>query len=53
LKDLRQEYRPQLVMIVSNADAQISALLTPAQQERFEKMKRENRVYLPPAEPGR
>jgi len=53
LKDLRQEYRPQVVLVVSNADAEISALLTPAQQERFEKMKRENRAFLPPAEPGR
>jgi len=53
LKGLRQEYRPQVIMIVSNADAQISVLLTPAQRERFEKMKRENRVFLQPAEPGK
>ena len=53
LKGLRQEYCPQVVLIVSNADVEISALLTPAQQERFEKMKRENRAFLQPAEPGR
>ena len=53
LKGLRQEYRPQVVLIVSNADVEISALLTPAQQKRFEKMKEENRAFLQPAESGR
>jgi hypothetical protein len=52
LRELRQEYRPQVVLIVSNADVEISALLTPAQQRRFEKMKLENRAFLQPAEPG-
>jgi len=52
LKELRQEYRPQVVEIVSNADAKISALLTPAQQERFEQMKQRNRAFLRPVEPG-
>ena len=52
LKELRQEYRPQAVMIVSNADAKISALLTPAQAERFEKMKQKNRAFLQPVAPG-
>lgn len=52
LKGLRQEYRPQVVLIVSNADVEISALLTPAQQRRFEKVKRENRAFLHPAEQG-
>ncbi len=53
LKGLRQEYRPQVVLIVSNADVEISALLTPAQQGRFEKMKRESREFLQPVEEGR
>jgi hypothetical protein len=53
LKGLRQEYRPQVVLIVSNADVKISALLTPAQQERFEKMKRDSREFLQPVEEGR
>ena len=53
LRGLRQEYRPQVVLIVSNADEEISALLTSAQQKRFEKMKREDRAFLQPAEPGR
>jgi hypothetical protein len=53
LKELRQEYHPQAVVIISNADAKISALLTPAQQKRFEKMKQRNKVFLLPMEPGR
>jgi Spy/CpxP family protein refolding chaperone len=50
LKNLRQEYNPQVVLIVSNANVEISALLTPAQQQRFEKVKLENRAFLQPAE---
>jgi hypothetical protein len=50
---LRQEYHPQAVLIVSNADAKISALLTPAQQKQFEKLKQRNRALLQPVEPGR
>jgi Spy/CpxP family protein refolding chaperone len=53
LRELRQEYRPQVAEVVSNADAKISALLTPAQRERFEKMKERNRAILRPIEPGR
>ncbi|MGA3284916.1 MAG: hypothetical protein ABSD57_10725 [Verrucomicrobiota bacterium] len=52
LKGLRQEYHPQVVLIVSNADVEISALLTPAQQKQFEKMKQQNRAFLRPAEQG-
>jgi Spy/CpxP family protein refolding chaperone len=46
LKDLRQQYRPQLVEIFSNANGQIIALLTPEQQARFEKLKLENHPLL-------
>jgi hypothetical protein len=53
LKALRQEYHPQAVVIISNADAKISALLTPAQQKRFEKMKQKDGAFLQPVEPGR
>jgi Spy/CpxP family protein refolding chaperone len=53
LRELRLEYRPQAVVIVSNADARISALLTPAQEERFEKMKQRNRAFLQPPGPER
>ena len=46
LKDLRQQYRPQLTGIFSNANGQIIALLTPEQQARFEKLKLENHPLL-------
>ena len=46
LAALRQQYRPQVVSILSTADSQITALLTPAQQERYEKFKEENRPLL-------
>jgi Spy/CpxP family protein refolding chaperone len=53
LRELRQEYHPQVAEVVSNADAQITALLTPAQRERFEKLKQRNRAFLRPMELGR
>ena len=37
LRDLRQEYRPQVVAVLTNTEAQISAILTPEQQARFER----------------
>jgi hypothetical protein len=46
LRDLRQEYRPQLVEVFSNANGQIIAMLTPEQQARFERLKLENRPIL-------
>lgn len=46
LKDLRQQYRPQLVEIFSNANGQIIALLTPEQQRRFERLQLENHPLL-------
>ena len=52
LKDVRQEYRPQVVLTISNAEVEISDLLTPAQQKRFEEMKRENRAFLQPGGAG-
>jgi hypothetical protein len=51
LRDLRQGYRPQVVAVLTNTEAQISALLTPEQEARFEKMQRENRRFFPPPEP--
>ena len=53
LRDLRQEYRPQFVAIVTNTEAQISAILTPEQQARFERMQQENRRFLQPPPPDR
>ena len=46
LKDLRREYRPRVVLVLSNANDQITALLTPEQLARFEKWKQENRPLL-------
>jgi hypothetical protein len=46
LKDLRREYQPQVIVVVSNTEQQIDAILTPGQQARFEKLKEENRPLL-------
>jgi hypothetical protein len=43
LRDLRREYQPQAARILSGADGQITALLRPAQQTRYERMKESNR----------
>jgi hypothetical protein len=53
LRDLRQEYRPQVVTVLTNTEAQISAVLTPEQEARFEKMQQENPRFFPPPEPER
>jgi Spy/CpxP family protein refolding chaperone len=53
LKELRQQYRPQLVEVFSNANGQINAMLTPEQQARFEKIKSENRALLQAVQPER
>jgi Spy/CpxP family protein refolding chaperone len=46
LKDLRQEYRPRVILVLSNANNQITILLTPEQLERFEKWKEKNHPLL-------
>lgn len=46
LRDLRQQYRPKAVLVVSNANSRIAAILTPEQQARFEEWKRENHPFL-------
>jgi len=53
LRDLRQEYRPQVVAVLTNTEAQISAVLTPEQQARFERMQRDNRRLFQGPEPER
>jgi Spy/CpxP family protein refolding chaperone len=53
LRDLRKEYRPQVVAVLTNTEAQISAVLTPEQEAQFEQMQRENRRLLPAPEPER
>jgi len=51
LRDLRQEYRPQVVAVLTNTESQISTILTPEQEARFEKMQQENRRFFPQPEP--
>ena len=46
LKDLRREYGPQFSLIISNANDQITALLTLEQQARYEKLKQGNHPLL-------
>lgn len=43
LQNLREQYRPQAALVFSNADAEITAMLTPEQQARYEKVKELNR----------
>ena len=43
LKDLRHQFSPQFQTIMSNAQAEISAQLTPEQQERFKKFREEHK----------
>ncbi len=38
IRDLRNEFRPRHVSILSNAQASVEAVLTPAQRAKFEKM---------------
>ena len=51
LRDLRQAYRPQVVAVLTNTETQISAILTPEQQARFEQMQQENQRFFPPPRP--
>ena len=52
LRELRQQYRPQVTAVVTNTEAQISAILTPEQQLRFEQMQQENRRFFQPPQPN-
>ena len=42
LTSLRKEFQPQAAEILTGADKKISALLTPEQQERYDKFKERN-----------
>jgi len=53
LRDLRQEYRPQVIAVLTNTEAQISAILTSEQQARFERMQQANRRFLQPPQSER
>ena len=51
LRDLRGEYQPQFFAVVSNASRRLSAILTPEQQARFEKLRAENHLLPAAATP--
>jgi Spy/CpxP family protein refolding chaperone len=53
LKDLRHEYQPQFFEVLSNADGQITALLTPEQQAKFEQLKAKNHPLWQAMQPDR
>jgi hypothetical protein len=42
LTDLRKQFQPQAVEVLTNADEKITALLTPEQQARYERFKEHN-----------
>jgi hypothetical protein len=48
LKSLRQEFRPRFVVIVQSAQDEISTVLTPEQQKKFEQLRTENAIFLQP-----
>ena len=45
LRGLRSRFAPEFQQIVSNAESQVSATLTPEQRERFERFREENRRF--------
>ena len=47
LGDLRTEFQPRFVVIMTNAQSRISDVLTPEQQKKFEKIKEDNRRIFP------
>jgi hypothetical protein len=48
LKSLRLEFAPRFVAILTNAESEISGVLTPEQRERFKKFREENRQLWQP-----
>jgi hypothetical protein len=42
LTDLRKQFQPQAAVVLQDADQKISALLTPQQQERYDRFKERN-----------
>jgi hypothetical protein len=51
LRDIREEFQPKLNAVVLDARTNISAVLKPEQQKRFEEFLIENRQFLPYREP--
>jgi Spy/CpxP family protein refolding chaperone len=50
LRDLRRDFAPPFAAIMSGSQTRISAILTPAQREKFDRIREENRriFQLPP-----
>jgi len=46
MQTIRQQYRPAMALVFSNANQQISAILTTEQLARYEKIKTENALFL-------
>jgi hypothetical protein len=51
LRDIREEFQPKLNAVVLDARTNISAVLKPEQQKRFEQFLSENRQFLPYRDP--
>jgi uncharacterized protein YneF (UPF0154 family) len=49
IQELRREFQPQFADILQATRKDISAVLTPAQQQRFEQFQAENETVLRPA----
>ncbi len=46
MREIRLQTRPQVVQVISNINQQITAMLTPEQLRRYEKLKSENSPAL-------
>jgi len=51
LRELRQQIQPQMTLVFSNANSQITAMLTPEQQARYERFKSSNYLLARPPRP--
>jgi len=51
LREVRQQFQPQTMLIFSNANAQITSMLTPAQQTAYERFKSSNSLLSRPSRP--
>jgi hypothetical protein len=45
LKDLREDFRPRFLALLSQTKSEIEEILTPEQKERFEKLRAENQHW--------
>ena len=53
LRHLRMDFAPRYSEIMSNAQSEISAILTPEQRVRFDRLREENRFLFAPPPPRR